>query len=61
MALVVIAAGKYIGTPHGNTGASSTPETAAAEAPAEAAANPEAALAAPPEEAALHGDLGASG
>ena len=52
LALVVIAAGKYIGTPHGNTAASSTPETAAAEAPAEAAANPEAALAAPPEEAA---------
>ena len=52
LALVVIAAGKYIGTPHGNTAVSSTPETAAAEAPAEAAANPEAALAAPPEEAA---------
>ena len=51
LALVVIAAGKYIGTPHGNTAASSTPETAAAEAPAETAANPEAALAAPPEEA----------
>lgn len=52
MALVVVAAGKYIGTPHGNTAASSTPETAAAEAANEAAANPEAALAAPPEEAA---------
>lgn len=52
LALVVIAAGKYIGTPHGNTAASSTPEAAAAEAANEAAANPEVALAAPPEEAA---------
>ena len=50
LALVVIAAGKYIGTPHGNTAASSTSEAAAAEAANEAAANPEAALAAPPEE-----------
>lgn len=52
LALVVVAAGKYIGTPHGNTAASSTPEAAAAEAANEAAANPEAALAAPPEKAA---------
>ncbi len=52
LALVVVASGKYIGTPHGNTVASSTPETAAAEAANKAAANPEAALAAPPEEAA---------
>lgn len=52
LALVVVAAGKYIGTPHGNTASSSTPEAAAAEAANDAAANPEAALAAPPEEAA---------
>ena len=55
IALVVVAAGKYIGTPHGSTAASSIMESgAAAEAP-ETAANQEAAFgtapaaAAPPE------------
>lgn len=47
IALVVVAAGKYIGTPHGSTAAGSTPESVAAEA----AADPEAALAAAPEAA----------
>ena len=52
IALVVVAAGKYIGTPHGSTAASSTPESAtAAEAP-ETAANQEAAFGTAPEAAA---------
>ncbi len=55
IALVVVAAGKYIGTPHGSTTASSTSESAvAAEAP-EMTASQEAALGAAPETAVLPG------
>ena len=51
IALVVVAAGKYVGTPHGNTAASSTAESIVAEqAPAVAAEEPETAFATAPEE-----------
>ena len=52
IALVVVAAGKYIGTPHGSTAASSTPEFAAAAEAPETAANQEAAFGTAPEVAA---------
>lgn len=52
IALVVVAAGKYIGTPHGSTAASSTPEFAAAAEAPETAANQEAAFGTAPEAAA---------
>ncbi len=52
IALMVVAAGKYIGTPHGSTVAGSAPESvAAAEAP-EMAANQEAAFGTAPDAAA---------